>query len=153
MNLQIYYLIIGIVSAILLLYLYRSKNEGFETTQRVILKTVDGKYAKVCKDKHLCLTDIESERDEFSILKFDDDLISLSNGGYYISSCFEDSCKDNMILVNNFNPYAPNCKLSLEKVNDYYYVRLYDNTYFSIDDSDHFIKTQDKSRAIRLQLI
>lgn len=155
MDLNILYLIIVIICVILIIFVYRSKSEGFETTQRVLLKTTDGKYAKICKDKHLCLTDIQSESVEFSVLKFDNDLIALSNNGYYISSCFGDLCKHNMILVNSFNPYAPNCKLSLEKADSDidYYIRLYDDTYFGIDENNYFIKTSDHTSAIKLQLI
>lgn len=154
MNINIFYLIIVIICVIFIISVYRSKKEGFETTQRVLLKTTGGKYAKVCDDKHLCLTDIQSERIEFSVLKFDNDLIALSHNGYYISSCFGDSCKHNMIMVNNFNPYAPNCKMSLEKTDgDYYYIRLYDDTYVSTDENDHFIKTPNRTVAIKLQLI
>jgi hypothetical protein len=152
MNLNIIYLLVAAIAIYFFFFTSQSK-EGFETNQRVVLKTVDGKYAKICADKHLCASNNESERVQFSIMKFSDDLIALSNGGYYVASCFGETCKDDMIKVNSFNPYAPNAKLALEKENDYYYVKFYDEKYLSLDSNDHFIKTSDKSGSIKVQFV
>lgn len=148
---QIFYLIIAIT--IFYMAFLKKKQEGFETNQRVVLKTQDGKYAKICADKHLCISTNESEGVQFSIMKFNDDLIALSNGGYYIASCFGDSCKDDMIKVNSFNPYAPNAKLALERTGDKFYIKFYDEKYLSVDSNDHFIKIADKSKAVQISIL
>lgn len=153
MKINTFYLICAAILIYFFFFRKKQFKEGFETNQRVVLKTADGKYAKICSDKHLCVTKTESERVQFSIMKFSDDLIALSNGGYYIASCFGESCKDDMIKVNSFNPYAPNAKLALEKDNDYYYVKFYDEKYLSLDSNDHFIKVSEKSKAVKVQFV
>jgi hypothetical protein len=154
-EIEINWLYVGLALAVLYWWVYiknNTKREGFETNQRVTLKTSTGKFAKVCAEKHLCLTDNKTEAEQFSVMKFSDDLIALSKGGYYIASCFGDSCKDEMIKVNSFNPYAPNAKLALEKEAEYYYVKFYDDKYMSVDDNNHVIKHSDKSKALRLEI-
>lgn len=153
-EIEINWLYVGLALAVLYWWVYikNNKREGFETNQRVTLKTSTGKFAKVCAEKHLCLTDNKTEAEQFSVMKFSDDLIALSKGGYYIASCFGDSCKDEMIKVNSFNPYAPNAKLALEKEAEYYYVKFYDDKYMSVDDNNHVIKHSDKSKALRLEI-
>jgi len=152
MDLNIVYLIVAAIAIYFFFFRTQSK-EGFETNQRIVLKTADGKYAKICADKHLCASKTESERVQFSIMKFSDDLIALSSGGYYIASCFGETCKDDMIKVNSFNPYAPNSKLALEKDNENYYIKFYDEKYLSLDSNDHFIKTSERSLAAKIQFV
>jgi hypothetical protein len=154
MKFEINWLYIGLAAVLIYWFCIKknSKREGFETNQRVTLKTSTGKFAKVCAEKHLCLTDDKTEAEQFGVMKFSDDLIALSKGGYYIASCFGDSCKDEMIKVNSFNPYAPNAKMALEKDNEYYYIKFYDEKYMSVDDQNHVIKTSDKSKALRLEI-
>lgn len=127
--------------------------EGFETNQQVLIKTSDNRYAKVCDDKHVCLTSIETEAEKFSIMKFSDDLLSLAKGGFYMASCFGDTCKDDFIKANSFNPYAPNAKIALEKDGDHFYAKFYDEKYMSADDTGKIIKQSDKSKALRIQLV
>ena len=72
---NIVYLIVAVIAIYFFFFRKVQSKEGFETNQRVVLKTADGKYAKICSDKHLCASKTESERVQFSIMKFSDDLI------------------------------------------------------------------------------
>ena len=155
MEIKINWLYIGIaiVVAYFLFFSKSGKKEGFETNQQVTLKTSDNRYIRVCSDKQVCITSNESDADKFSIMKFGDDLLSLAKGGYYIASCFGDTCKDELIKANNFNPYAPNAKISLEKDGDYFYAKFYDDKYMSVDASGNIVKGSDKLKALRIQLI
>lgn len=144
-------LYVGLVVIVLYFLFFNRKKEGFQTNQRVFLKTSDDKYGKICSDKHFCMTDNKDEAEQFSIMKFSDDLIALSKGGYYLASCFGEACQDDMIKANSFNPYAPNAKLALEKDGDYYYIKFYDDKYMSVDENNNVIKHIDKAKAIRVQ--
>ena len=129
------------------------KIEKFEQSQKVYVKTANNKFFTICADKHLCLTSDFESKTLFSIMKFSDDLISLSNNGYYVASCFGEKCTNNMIKVNSFNPYAPNAKLKLTKEGEYYYVQFYDDMYLGVDENDHLIKLSDKSQSIQITFI
>lgn len=146
---DILYIIVGII-LFYYFFIRPSSKEHFETNQRVIIKTSDNKFAMVCADKHLCATDKDSDKKQFSIMKFADDLIALECDGYYVASCFGDTCKDEMIKVNSFNPYAPNAKLRLVKDDSGYYVQFYDEKYLSLDQNNHFIKDGDKKKAAKI---
>lgn len=147
------YVVLLVVIVYFIFFLKSNKKEGFETNQRVILKTRTDKYVKVCDDKQACLVDDKDKADQFSVMKFSEDLIALSKGGYYIASCFGDSCKDDLIKVNSFNPYAPNAKMALEKIDDHYYVKFYDEKYMSVDDKNNIIKQSDKTKALQIQFL
>jgi hypothetical protein len=104
----------------------------------------------ICADKHLCATSNIVDKKLFSIMKFSDDLIALEQNGYYVSCCFGETCTDNMIKVNSFNPYAPNAKLRLVKDDSGYFVQFYDEKYLSLDANNHFIKDADKTKAVKI---
>jgi hypothetical protein len=145
-----------LIIVIFAIYIYTRMNnkiEKFEQNQKVYAKTTNNKFFTICAGKHLCLTNDFESKTLFSIMKFSDDLISLSNNGYYVASCFGDKCIDNMIKVNSFNPYAPNAKLKLTKEGDYYYVQFYDDMYLSVDENDNLIKTSDKLQSIQITFI
>ena len=150
MKINLWYVLAALV--IYFLFFKGSQKEGFETNQRVKIKTADGKFAKICDEKHLCLTSTEGEAETFSVMKFSEDLIALSKGGYYVSSCFGVSC-DDFIKVNSFNPYAPNSKLALESDGDNYLVKFYDDKYMSVDDRSNVIKVAGKDQALRVQIV
>jgi len=84
-----------LIIVIFAIYIYTRMNnkiEKFEQNQKVYAKTTNNKFFTICADKHLCLTNDFESKTLFSIMKFSDDLISLSNNGYYVASCFGDKC-------------------------------------------------------------
>uniref|UniRef100_A0A6C0H684 Fascin domain-containing protein n=1 Tax=viral metagenome TaxID=1070528 RepID=A0A6C0H684_9ZZZZ len=147
------YLIIFIV-IIVYFFFFRSR-ENFQTNQKVALKSLDGSFASVCTDKHLCLTS-EPNKKTFSILKFADDLLALESEGYYITACFAEECDNpdgGHIKVDSFNPYAPNAKFKLVANGDSYYLQLYNGQYLGVNENNHFIRVTGRDKAVALQFV
>jgi hypothetical protein len=131
-----------------------SKKEGFTSDQEIVIKTTDNKYATVCANKSLCLTDDSKSKGVFTVKTFDktSKVIALSSEGYFIAACFGDKC-DDTIKVNNHNPYGANAKLTLELNSDgTYYIQFYDGKYMTVGVSKEIQKSFDKSKALKVYL-
>lgn len=147
-------IIIVFIGAVLIYVLYFRKTETFTTNQKLSIQTSDNKFATICADRHLCLTSDKASEKLFSVLKFADDLIALENEGYYITSCFGESCDTDVhITVSTFNPYAPNCKLKIIPDGSYNLVQFYDGQYMSVNNENHIVRTTDKSKAIKVAFV
>jgi hypothetical protein len=150
------YTLITIVLVLIfyLLFLRFSVKEKFTSDQEITIKTVDNQYAMVCADKSLCLTSDPKIKGSFIVKTFEKNpkVIALSNDGYYVAACFGDKCTDD-ILVNNYNPYAANTKLTLEANSDgTYYIQFYDGKYMSVGISKNIQKTFNKENALKVYL-
>lgn len=144
-----------LVAVALYFIFFSGKKESFKTNQRVSLKSSDGLFVSTCLNKHMCLVS-ESNKKQFSILKFADDLLALECEGYYITACFGDDCETpegKFIKVDSFNPYAPNAKLKLVPNGNAYYLQLYNGEYLGIDENKHFIRVVGRDKAVSLEFM
>ena len=137
-------------------YFMLNKNkEEFKTNQKVSLKSQDGLFVSKCLNKHLCLVS-ESNKTNFSIFKFADDLLALESEGYYISTCFDDECDEpegKFIKIDSFNPYAPNAKVKLLPNGTSYYLQLYNGQYVGLDENKHLITVTGRDKAVSLEIV
>jgi len=148
-NIFIFVLIIIIVY----LYIKSGNKENFESDSSINLRTSDGKYLMVCSDKSLCITDNPDNRATFKVMKFSETVIGLSYDGRYVSACFGDKCSDD-IMVNNYNPYAANTKLTLIKdMGKSYKITFYDGKYMNVGLNGNITKTTDIKKALDIFML